>query len=83
MNTDPKPNPRSRWQEHDVWYVIDRVQDLYWQQPRHLIERVVASCKEQVKPMEGRDKLLAAAKEKMRTIVEESGGRSRDAGGAV
>jgi hypothetical protein len=80
VSTDPKRNPGSKWQEHDVWYVIDRVQDMYWQQPRHLIEQVVASSKGQVKPIEGRDKLLAAAKEKMRTIVGESGGGSRDPG---
>jgi hypothetical protein len=69
VSTDPKRNPGSKWQEHDVWYVVDRVQDMYWQRPRHLIEQVVASCKGQVKPMEGRDKLLAAAKEKMRAIA--------------
>ena len=62
----PEKRPRSKWQEHDVWYVVDRVQDLYWKQPRHLIEQVVASCKEQVKPVEGRDELLAAALRKMR-----------------
>jgi len=80
MSTDPKPRPRSRWQEHDVWYVVDRVQDSYWQQPRHLIEQVVVSCKEKVKPIEGREKLLAVAKEKMGAIV---GGKSRDPGGAM
>jgi hypothetical protein len=69
VSTDPKPNPRSKWQEHDVWYVVDRLQDMYWQQPRHSIEQVVASCKTQVKPMEGREKLLAVAKEKMQAIA--------------
>ena len=59
----------SKWQEHDVWYVIDRLQDSFWQQPRHLIEQVVASCKDQVKPMEGRDQLLAVAKEKMQATA--------------
>jgi hypothetical protein len=67
---DPIPKrPGARWQEHDVWYVVDRVQDLYWQQPRHVIEQLVTSCKEQVKPIEGRDQLLAIAKEKMRAIA--------------
>jgi len=45
-----------------------------------LIEQVVASCKEEVKPIEGREKLLAVAKEKMCVIVGEGGERSRDAG---
>ena len=62
-----------------MWYVIDRVRDSYWKQPRLLIEQVVASCREQVKPIEGREKLLAVAKEKMRVVVGEDGERPRDA----
>jgi len=78
---DPnQKRPGAKWQEHDVWYVIDRVRDSYWKQPRLLIEQVVASCKEEVKPIEGREKLLAVAKEKMCVIVGEGGERSRDAG---
>ena len=80
MSTDPKRDLRSRWQEHDVWYVVDRVQDSFWRQLRPLIQQVVESCREQVKPVEGREKLLAVAKEKMRVIVEEGGMRSPDAG---
>ena len=78
---DPKQDLRSKWQEHDVWYVVDRVQDSFWRQLRPLIQTVVESCKEQVKPVEGREKLLAVAKEKMRVIVEEGGLKSPDAGG--
>ena len=63
-----------------MWYVIDRVQDSYWKRPRLLIEQVVASCKDQVKPIEGREKLLAAAKEKIRAMLEEPGRKSGGAG---
>jgi len=81
MSADRKPtNLRSSWQEHDIWYVVDRVQDAYWQQPWQLIQQVVASCKEEVKPIEGRDRLLAVAKEKMRTIVD--GGQNDRSGPA-
>ena len=80
MSTDPKRGLRSTWQEHDVWYVVDRVQDSFWRQLRPLIQQVVESCKEQVKPIDGREKLLAVAKEKMRVIVEEGGLKPRDAG---
>jgi hypothetical protein len=80
MSTDPKRGLGSTWQEHDVWYVVDRVQDSFWRQLRPLIQQVVESCKEQVKPIQGREKLLAVAMEKMRVIVEEGGLKSRDPG---
>ena len=71
MSTDPKrTNLRSSWQEHDVWYVIDRVQETYSQQPWHVVQRVVAVCKTEIKPVEGREKLLEAAKEKMRSFLQ-------------
>jgi len=79
MHDANQKRPGSKWQEHDLWYVIDRVQDSYWKQPRPLIEQVVGSCKEQVKPIEGREKLLALAKEKMRAVVGKGGGTPRDA----
>jgi hypothetical protein len=69
-NKDKPGNLKSSWQEHDVWYVVDRVQDTYWQERWQLIQQVVSECREQVKPMEGREKLLAVAKEKMRSILE-------------
>jgi hypothetical protein len=69
MHDGNRKRPSSKWQEHDVWYVIDRMQDSYWRQPRHVIEQVVTSCKEHVKPIEGRDQLLAVAQEKMRAIA--------------
>ena len=69
MQDGNRKRPGSKWQEHDVWYVIDRMQDSYWRQPRHVIEQVVSSCKAHVKPIEGRDQLLAVAKEKMRAIA--------------
>jgi len=70
MSTDPKrTNLRTTWQEHDIWYVIDRVEEAFWQQPWHVVEHVVALCKTKVKPAEGREKLLEAAKEKMRSLL--------------
>ena len=78
---DRKPNLKSSWQEHDIWYVVDRVQDAYWQQPWQVIQQVVASCKEEVKPIEGREKLLAVAKEKMRAIAKADGDGDRDGNG--
>ena len=74
MSAERKPKSlKSIWQEHDIWYVVDRVQDAYWQQPWQVIQQVVASCKEEVKPSEGREKLLAVAKEKMRAIAKPDG----------
>ena len=71
MSADPKrTNLRLSWQGHDVWYVIDRIQETYWQQPWHLVHHVVAVCKTEVKPSEGREKLLEATKEKMRSLLE-------------
>jgi hypothetical protein len=76
-----RAGPKADWQEHDVWYVVDCVQDAYQQQPRHVIQRVVGSCKEEMKPVEGREKLLAMAKEKMRLMMEARGGEERRASG--
>jgi len=74
MSSDGKRgNLKSGWQEHDIWYVVDRVQDAYWQEPWRLIQQVVASCKEEVKAIEGREKLLEVAKEKMRLMIEARG----------
>ena len=71
MSTDPERfNLKSSWQEHDIWYVIDRVQEEYWQQAWRLVHEVVAACKSDVKPSEGREKLLEAVREKMRAIVQ-------------
>jgi len=82
MSTPRKPKSlKSSWQEHDIWYVVDRVQDAYWQQPWQLIQQVVASCKEEVKPIEGREKLLAVAREKMRAMVKGDVGGNGDGNG--
>ena len=71
MENKGKPGKvNSNWPEHDVWYAVDRVQETYWREPLPLIQQLVASCKEQVQPTEGRDKLLAVAKEKMRLLIE-------------
>ena len=69
-NNGKQGNLKSNWQEHDVWYVVDRVQEAYWRGPWQLIQQVVSACKAEVKPTEGREKLLAAAKEKMRLFIE-------------
>ena len=60
----------SKWQEHDVWYAVDRLQETYWREPLQLIQQVVSSCRAETQPAEGRDTLLALAKEKMRLLIE-------------
>lgn len=69
-NGGNRGNRKSDWLEHDVWYAMDRVQETYWREPLPFIQRVVLSCKEEVQPTEGRDKLLAVAREKMRLLIE-------------
>ncbi len=69
-NNGKQGNLKTNWQEHDVWFVVDRVQETYWREPWQLIQQVVALCKTEVKPTEGREKLLAVAKEKIRLLIE-------------
>ena len=68
-NNGKQGNLRTNWQEHDLWYVVDRVQETYWREPWQLIQQVVSLCKAEVKPIDGREKLLAVAREKMRLLI--------------
>lgn len=72
-NNGKQGNLKTNWQEHDLWYAVDRVQETYWREPWQLIQQVVALCKAEVKPAEGRERLLGAAKEKMRLLIEARG----------
>ena len=73
-NNGKHGNLKSNWQEHDVWYAVDRVQETYWREPWQLIQQVVSLPKAEVKPTEGREKLLAVAKDKMRLLIEARNG---------
>ena len=66
MSKNPeRKSLRSSWQEHDVWYVVDRLQEEYWRKAWRVVQEVVTACKSEVTPSEGREKLLEAARKKM------------------
>jgi hypothetical protein len=70
MSTDPKRvNLKSTWQEHDIWYVIDRLQEEFRQQPSLVVHEIVQACQKEVSHTEGREKLLEAARKRMQSTL--------------
>ena len=68
MSTNPKHvNLRTSWQEHDIWYVIDRVREKYPRQSWQAVGEAVAGCQIEVKPSAGREKLLETVLQKMQS----------------
>jgi hypothetical protein len=53
------------WQEHDIWYVIDRVQEHFPGMSRDAAHRAVLERKGEVKPAEGRERLLQSVVERL------------------
>jgi hypothetical protein len=52
-----------RWQEHEIWYVVDRVHDSYPEAERATIVHLVDILKKEVLRRKGPDALVARVKQ--------------------
>ena len=61
-----KPKPKDVWQEHELWYVIDRLQEAFPALPRATIQHAVERVKGQVARKDGQDALAKRAKQELK-----------------
>lgn len=55
----------NRWQEHEIWYVIDRVHDSYPETERATIVHLVDILKQEVPRRMGPDALVTRVKREL------------------
>lgn len=53
------------WQEYDIWYVIDQVQEHFPALTRAEVEQTVRETKSEIQPSAGRDKLVQRVREQL------------------
>jgi hypothetical protein len=61
-----RKGPFMSWQEHDIWYVIDRVLEHFPVLTRADVEHTVRRIKSEIQPASGREKLVERVREAMK-----------------
>ena len=65
-NTERRKRRGAVWQEHELWYVIDRLQEQFPEMTREALARTVERAKEDVPRARGGDELVQHVSKKLR-----------------
>ena len=66
-----KPGRRRRvkvacWQEHELWYIVDRLREMHTDPPHYVVWLAVQHCQTEVQRREGLETLLQRAHHKLK-----------------
>ena len=65
-NTERRLRRGAIWQQHELWYVIDRLQEQFPEMTREAIAQIVDGAKEDVPRAKGGDALAQHVSKKLR-----------------